>query len=340
MKRFFFTMVMGTFLLGLIFTGALTAQESEAAEFTAKYPHVLLPDTPAGRAAERFAKLINERTNGRVEIKVFPNGQLGTNTQIIEQLQMNIVQIAMPPTAILGQFEPRMQLIDLPYIFPTREACYAVLDGEAGKTLLTGLSKVGINGLGFWESGFKQFTTAEKPIDKPSDFKGMKIRTMDSPLIISQYRAWGANPIPIPYAETYNALQQGVADGQENPLVSIEKMKFYEVQDYITVSNHAYLGYAFCVNKEFWDKLPSDIADIFKQTADEVKNWLRVESAKTDIEVIERMKKKGTKVHYLSDGGVKAFVEASRPVHAKYEKTIGKDLLSNAQRTATKYIKE
>jgi len=159
MKRFFITLVMGTFLLALIFTGALTGQESVAAEFTAKYPHVLLPDTPAGRAAERFAKLINERTNGRVEIKVFPNGQLGTNTQIIEQLQMNIVQIAMPPTAILGQFEPRMQLIDLPYIFPTREACYAVLDGEAGKTLLTGLSNVGINGLGFWESGFKQFTT-------------------------------------------------------------------------------------------------------------------------------------------------------------------------------------
>jgi C4-dicarboxylate-binding protein DctP len=310
-----------------------------AAEFNIKFAHVLVADTPAGRAAELFAKLVGERTKGRIEIKVFPAGQLGNDTQIVEQVQLNTVQMGIPPTAVLGQFEPRLQLIDLPFLFPKREACYEVLDGEVGRTLLEGLSKKGFKGLAYWESGFKQITTRGKQINGPADLKGMKIRTMDSPLIIEQYRTWGANPVPISFGETYNALQQRVVDGQENPLVSIDRMKFYEVQDFLTISNHAYLGYGVLINQKFWDGVPRDYADIFQKTMEEVRSWQREESKKLDQQLIDKMQKAGIKVNSLSQEGVKEFIKVSAPVYKKYETIVGKDLLDKSMQVGEKYLK-
>jgi len=334
-KCMVFFLILGTALFGLTFA----TQEANAAEFTIKFAHVLVADTPAGRAAEMFAKLVGERTKGRVEVKVFPAGQLGNDTQIVEQVQLNTVQMGIPPTAVLGQFEPRLQLIDLPFLFPKREACYEVLDGDVGKTLLDGLAKKGFKGLVFWESGFKQFTTKGKTIAGPADFKGMKIRTMDSPLIIEQYRAWGANPVPISFGETYNALQQKVVDGQENPLISIDRMKFYEVQDYLILSNHAYLGYGVIMNNKLWDGLPKDIAETFQKTIEEVRNWQREESRKQDQQLVEKMQKAGIKVQTLSSGGVKDFIKVSAPVYKKYEGIVGKDLLDKTVQVAEKYLK-
>ena len=277
-----------------------------AAEFNVKFAHVLVPDTPAGKAADRFATLIAERTKGRIEVKVFPAAQLGNDTQIVEQVQLNTVHMGIPPTAVLGQFEPRMQFFDLPFLFPKRESCYAVLDGEVGRTLLDGLSKKGFKGMVYWESGFKQFTTRGKPINRPIDLKGMKIRTMDSPLVIDQYRTWGANPVPISFGETYNALQQRVVDGQENPLISIDRMKFYEVQDYLTISDHAYLGYGVLINQKFWDGLPKDLADTVQKTIEEVRDWQREESRNWINNLIDKMEKAGIKVNHQCQEGVRS----------------------------------
>jgi C4-dicarboxylate-binding protein DctP len=298
-----------------------------AAEFSLRFAHVLVADTPAGKAAERFAALVAERTKGRVEVKVYPAGQLGNDTQIVEQIQLNTVQIGIPPTAVLGQFEPRMQIFDLPFIFPTRAATYAVLDGDIGRELLGGLDKRGFVGLAFWESGFKQLTSRGKPITKPADLAGLKVRTMDSPLIVAQFRAWGSNPVPIAFGETYNALQQGVVDAQENPLVSIDRMKFYEVQDHLTLSNHAYLGYVLLVNKAAWTRLPEDLRPVIQKIAEETRDWQRAESEKLDAQLTEKMRASGMKVHTLDDAGRKEFIQVSRKVHQSYEKTLTKALL-------------
>jgi C4-dicarboxylate-binding protein DctP len=335
MKKLFVLVVFFLLLQGI----AAGVREVRAAEFTAKFAHVLVADTPAGKAADRFAKLMAERTKGRMEIKVFPASQLGNDTQIVEQIQLNTVHIGIPPTAVLGQFEPRMQLFDLPFIFPTRESCYAVLDSEVGETLLDGLSKKGFKGTVYWESGFKQFTSKGKPITGPADLKGLKIRTMDSPLLIEQYRAWGANPVPISFGETYNALQQRVVDGQENPLISIERMKFYEVQDYLSISDHAYLGYAVIVNQKFWDGLPKDIQGTFQKTIEEVRDWQREESKNLSKALIDKMEKAGIKVHYVSAEAKKDFAKASAPVYKKYESVVGKDLFDKAIKIAEQHSK-
>jgi tripartite ATP-independent transporter DctP family solute receptor len=334
-KCLVFFLSLGMTLFGLTFL----TQEAESAEITIKFAHVLVPDTPCGKASDLFAKLMAERTKGKVEVKVYPSMQLGNDTQIVEQIQMNTVQMGIPPTAVMGQFEPRIQLFDLPFLFPTREACYAVLDGEVGKILLDGLSKKGFKGTVYWESGFKQFTTKGKPISGPADFKGLKMRTMDSPLIIEQFRTWGANPVPISFGESYNALQQRVVDGLEMPIINIDRMKFYEVQDYVTISNHAYLGYSVIVNQKFWDGLPKDVQDIFMKTIAEARDMEREETKKNDQLLIEKMQKLGVKIHYLSANGAKDFRKASVPVYKKFEGVIGKDLLDKAMQIADKYAK-
>ena len=180
-----------------------------AQDYTFKFAHILTTDTPAHMAAEFLAETVAEKSEGKIAIEIFPGGQLGNDTEIVEQIQVGAAHMGIPPTAKLGQFEPRMQLFDLPYIFPTPDAAYAVLDGEIGSELLATLDGQGLYGAAYWESGFKQLTNNIRPIATPEDLAGIKMRTMSSPLIIEQYETWGANPIPIAFAEVYNALEQG-----------------------------------------------------------------------------------------------------------------------------------
>lgn len=318
------------FRLGLVAAVAgltLSAGAAAAADFTFRFAHILKTDTPAHRAAERMAELVAERSNGRIEINIHPAGELGTDTEIIEQIQFNSVQIGFPPTAVLGQFEPRMQLLDLPFIFPTPEDAYTVLDGEIGQELLASLEDKGFKGLVYWESGFKQMTSNKRPILELADLGGMAVRTMDSPLLVQQYRTWGANPLPISFAETYTALQQGVADAQENPLVSIYQMRFFEVQDHLTLSNHAYLGYALIMNKDAWDGLPEDLQEVVATAAQEARDWQREESRRFDEELLGKLGETGIEIHQLPDEGRQKFIEASRSVHEAFADVVTPELL-------------
>ena len=312
-----------TALLGLFGTVGAHAQD-----YTLKFAHILTTDTPAHEAAVRLAELVEEKTDDKVEVEIYPAGELGNDTEIIEQIQVGAVDMGIPPTAKLGQFEPRMQLFDLPYIFPSREAAYTVLDGPIGDELLSTLAQQGLYGAGYWESGFKQITNNVRPIETPEDLAGIKMRTMSSPLIIEQYETWGANPIPIAFAEVYNALQQGVAEAQENSFVSIDKMKFFEVQDYLTVSNHAYLGYAFIINKAKWDSLPEDLQTSVQEAIQEARDYQRELNADLDEELKTKMMDEGLTVTELTDEQVAAFAGASKAVHEGYVDEIGKELLT------------
>lgn len=305
-----------------------------AQDYTFKFAHILTTDTPAHMAAEKLAELVAEKTDGKVAVEIFPAGELGNDTEIIEQIQIGAVDMGIPPTAKLGQFEPRMQLFDLPYIFPTPEAAYAILDGPIGDELLSTLAGQGLYGAGYWESGFKQITNNVRPIGTPDDLAGIKMRTMSSPLIVQQYETWGANPIPIAFAEVYNALQQGVAEAQENSFVSIDKMKFYEVQDYLTVSNHAYLGYAFIVNEAKWDSMPPELQGAVQEAIEEARDYQRELNANLDNELKDKMVEAGLEVVELNGEQIQAFVEASKAVHANYAGEIGQDLLDRTYEAA------
>lgn len=300
-----------------------------AAKWSMKFGHDMPEDSAQHAAALKFAQLVNQRTNGQVEVKVFPAQQLGTDPEMVQQAQMGTLEIVLPPTAKISGFSASLQLADLPFLFPTKEICYQVLDGPVGDKLLAMLETKGLKGLSFWESGFKQMT-ANKPIRKPEDFAGMKVRVMESPLLIAQYKQVKANPIPIDFAETYNALQQGVVEAQENPLVSIVNMKFYEVQKYTMLSNHGFLGYAFLVSKKVWDGLPADIQKALRDTARELAPFERADTARREGGYIERIKKGGSEVITLTAAELSAFEKAFRPVHQQFAPRIGEDLVKEA----------
>jgi tripartite ATP-independent transporter DctP family solute receptor len=300
-----------------------------AAKWTMKFGHDMPEDSAQHVAALKYAELVKERTKGQVEVKVFPAQQLGTDPEMVQQAQMGTLEIVLPPTAKISGFAAQLQLADLPFLFPSKEACYQVLDGPVGDKLLALLDAKGLKGVSFWESGFKQIT-ANKAIRKPEDFAGMKVRVMESPLLIAQYKQVKANPVPIDFAETYNALQQGVVDAQENPLVSIVNMKFYEVQKYTMLSNHGFLGYAFLFSKKVYDGLPADIQKVMRDTARELASFERQDTARREAGYIERIKKGGSQVITLTPQELQAFEKALRPVHQQFAKTIGEDLLKEA----------
>ncbi len=283
-----------------------------------KFAHENLEVVPGAKAARMLAESVGKATGGRFQLQVYPAGQLGKEAQLIEQLQLGTVQLVFAPTAPLSNFEPRMQLIDLPFLFPSREAAYAVLDGPVGQDMLTNLGQRGIKGLAFWESGFKQMTSSVRPILAPGDLKGQKVRTMQSPLLLEQYREWGANPIAISFSETYNALQQGVADAQENPLVSINTMRFYEVQKYLTLSNHGYTAFVVMANRKAYDALAPEFRAALDKAVAEARTWQREESKRVDDDLLKKLSER-LEVHELSAEGRRAFTTLSRQVHAKYE---------------------
>ena len=300
-----------------------------AAQYSMKFGHDMPEDSAQHAAALKYAELVKERTKGRVEVKVFPAQQLGTAPEMVQQAQMGTLEIVLPPTAKIGGFAPQLQLADLPFLFPTKGICYQVLDGPVGDRLLSLLESKGLKGVSFWESGFKQMT-ANKPLRKAEDFAGLKFRVMESPILIAQYKQVKANPVPIDFAETYNALQQGVVDAQENPLVSIVNMKFYEVQKYTMLSNHGFLGYAFLFSKKVWDGLPADIQKILRDTARELAPVERQDTAKREAGYIERIRKGGSQIVEFTAAERAGLEKAFRPVHQQFAKTIGEDLLQQA----------
>ena len=292
-----------------------------------KLHHDLTEDSAQQEGAVRFKELVEDRSGGAIKVKIYPNNVLGDDVQVAQQMQFGAVQAAPIPTAKLSGFNKQLQLIDLPFLFPSREVAYQFLDGPVGERVLSGLRDAGFEPAMFWESGFKQMT-CDRTVNEPADLKGAKFRVMESPLLIAQYKAVGANPVPIAFSETYTALQQGVVDCQENPLVSISQMKFYEVQDYLMLSNHGYLGTAFIFSKVWFDGLPKDQQDILMAAAREAGEYQRERSTAREQGYLDGIKAAGgTEVVELSEAQKQAFRDAMGPVYEEFGGILGADLM-------------
>ena len=319
-----------------VLAAVFAASPVTAAEVTWKFAHENQETVPAAMAAHRLADEVRQKTGGRFEIQVFPAGQLGKEQQLVEQAQLGTVQMTFTPTAPLTNFVPTVQLLDLPFIFPSAPAAYAVLDGPIGDEILDALDRRGLKGLAFWESGFKQMSSSVRPIRGPEDLRGVKVRTMQSPLLIAQYKAWGANPVPISFSETYNALQQGIADAQENPLVSIDAMKFYEVQKYLTITNHGYIGFIVMANKAAFDALSPEFRKVLLEASRDARDWERNESKRVNDELLAKMKTK-MQVLELSPEGREQFISQSRKLHAQIANPETRKLLDRVYEVTAKY---
>jgi C4-dicarboxylate-binding protein DctP len=321
----------------LVLSAALSFNAYAQAPIVIKFSHVVATDTPKGQAAERFKQLAEKATNGRVKIEVYPNSQLYKDKEELEALQLGAVQMLAPSLAKFGPLGVKeFEAFDLPYIFPSKTALYNVTEGEIGKSLLKKLEPKGITGLAFWDNGFKVMS-ANKPLRNPSDFKGLKMRIQSSKVLDAQMRALGANPQVLAFSEVYQALQTGVVDGTENPPSNMYTQKMHEVQKYVTVSNHGYLGYAVIVNKKFWDGLPPDIRAALDKAMKEATTFEKAIAQRDNDLALDAIKKAGkTEIYTLSVKEQADWRKALLPVQQQMEGRIGKDLISAINKEAAK----
>ena len=316
--------------LALVCALSFSATAWAQAPIVIKFSHVVALDTPKGQAAERFKVLAEKATNGRVKVEVYPNSQLYKDKEELEALQLGAVQMLAPSLAKFGPLGVKeFEVFDLPYLFADKQALYRVTEGPVGKGLLQKLDAKGITGLAYWDNGFKVMS-ANKPLNMPADFKGQKLRIQASKVLDAQMRALGANPQVLAFSEVYQALQTGVVDGTENPPSNMYTQKMHEVQKYVTVSNHGYLGYAVIVNKKFWDGLPADIRTSLSKAMEEATTYEKAIAQRDNDLAMEAIKKTGkTAIHLQTPQEQAAWRKALLPVYKDMEGRIGKDLLAS-----------
>ena len=319
------------FLKGMV-SLALLASMSFAAEYVIKFSHVVSPNTPKGKAADYFAKRVEELSHGRIKVEVYPNAQLGKDKVVLRKMKFNTVQMAAPSFSKFTGLVPQLGLFDLPFLFKNEDHLHRVLDGKVGQKLLDMVTKKGYVALAYWDNGFKQLTDSKKPLIKPSDCKGLKFRVMSSKVLIEQFKALGAIPVVLPFSEVYSALQQGVVDGQENTISNIYTKKFYEVQRYMTMSNHGYLGYMVVMSKKFWNKLPADLKAVVKQAIKDATAKERVWAKELNNDQLNKIKEYAKKtgklqIDYLTPEQRAVWEKKLRSIYPKFYNTIGKNLI-------------
>jgi C4-dicarboxylate-binding protein DctP len=308
----------------LAFTASAVAQQP----IVIKFSHVVAVDTPKGKAAEYFKKLAEERTKGRVKVEVFPNSSLFKDGEEMEALQLGSVQMLAPSLAKFGPLGVRdFEVFDLPYIFDDYAELHKVTEGPVGTALFKKLESKGIVGVAYWDNGFKVMS-ANKPIRMPADYKGLKMRIQSSKVLGDEMKALGAIPQVMAFSEVYQALQTGVVDGTENPPSNFYTQKMQEVQKYLAVTNHGYLGYAVIVNKKFWDSLPADIRPILEGAMKDATKFANDIAKKDNDDALEAVRKTGkTEILTLTPEQKAAMKKALVVVHKENESRVGKETI-------------
>ncbi|MBL3592611.1 MAG: DctP family TRAP transporter solute-binding subunit [Synergistaceae bacterium] len=314
-------------------TGLALAGPALAKTYTIKMAYVV-PETQSTHiaAAEAFKPYVEEASEGRIKVELYPNGQLGGDRQAIEAVQLGTVHMTIPAAAVLSGFEPKFQVFDLPFVFKSKEAAYKALDGELGDRLSSLLIPLGMRNLAFAENGFRHVSNNKGPITKPEDLAGFKIRTMENPVHMATFKALGANPTPISFGELYTALQQKVVDAQENPIPLVYTSKFYEVQKYYSLTGHVYAATVVLVNDAFFASLPEDLQDILVEGAVRYRTYQRELSQKQDEEMIAKLREAGMEVNELTEEQKRAFIEKTLPVYDQFADEIGADLIELAKK--------
>lgn len=262
--------------------------------------------------AKEFADLIEEKSDGKIKVDIHGNSTLGNEAEAIEQvIDGTIDMTVVAADSSLANTVPEMNLFGLPYVFEDREHVYSKLDGEPGKKLLGLLDDKNMKGLGFWEVGFRHMTNNKKEVKVPADLKGMKIRVQPAPVWESHMKALGANATPVSFTELYSALDQGLVDGQENPLASIYSMKFYEVQNYISLTGHNYTPAVVIMSNKAWDRLNDDQKKLIEEAVAEAATYQRDFLTQKDDEIIKELEEKGI---VFTEPDREAFKEATKDV--------------------------
>lgn len=302
-------------------------------KYTLKFSHVVAKNTPKGLAAAYFAELVKEKTNGWVEVQLFPNGVLYSAQEEFEALKKGDIHIIAPAFSEVTLHDRKWTALDLPYLFDNEVMVEQAFEGRVGDLLLESIEQKGYKGIAFWDNGFKQITNNVRPIVYPEDIKGLSFRVMPSDALFKTYRTVGAKAVTFPFNEVYNVLRDGIVDGQENTLSNIYSKGFYQQQKYMTISNHNYLGYVILVDPEFWSTLPEIYQTSIQEAMNEVSIWLRAHAMELNSDMLQRIASSGvTEIYEQSEEEKVEWRKALKPLYDEYELVIGKELMEELRK--------
>ena len=320
-------------VLALTGTATVAQANCDPGEEVIKFSHVTNTDKhPKGIAASLLEKRVNEEMNGKACMQVFPNSSLYNDDKVLEAMQSGDVQLAAPSLSKFEKYTKKFRIFDLPFLFKDIDAVDRFQNSEDGEKLMNSMKRRGLVGLAFWHNGMKQLS-ANKPLIKPEDAKGLKFRVQASDVLVAQFEQLGANPQKMAFSEVYGALQTKTIDGCENPWSNIYGQKFFEVQDGITETNHGVLDYLVVASTEWLDGLKPDVRDQFLKILKEVTETRNSEVKKVDQDNRQKVAEAGSTIRTLTDEQRQAWVDAMKPVWKKFEQDIGTDLLEAAQKS-------
>lgn len=298
------------------------------------FSHVVAENTPKGLAAQKFAELVEQKTDGRVKVEVFPNGSLYSDGEELDALLRGDVQMIAPSFSKVTELVPEWQMLDLPFLFRNDDDVRRVFTGEIGAELLGMLEAKKIKGLALWSNGFKQMMSTTRPLIAPDDFRGLRFRIMPSEVIEKQFRLLGGEPVAVSFDHVYRALEQHEFDGQENTISNIYSKSFYKFQPYITISNHGYLGYAVMMNQAFWDHLPKDIQQKITEAMAEATQWnLQESKAQNERELQQLKRREDVHLYLLSETEKRRWERKLAPLYQEFTRQFGSRLLNEIKKS-------
>lgn len=326
---FSFTFILGFFLSCFLVPG-VSVEKAEAkakAKTTIRIAHIEAEDRSTHKALLKFKEYVEKESGGRLDIKILPNGQFGGDKASIEGVELGTIHMALPAVSVLTSYDERFGLLDMPFLFKSEKAIFDSLDNEIGTIYNQILDSKGFHNLGYNYNGPRSISNNTRPINDPDDLKGLRIRVMENPVFIDMFHALGANPTPMAFGEIFTGLQQGTVSGQENAPSLTYASRFYEVQKYYSLTSHTYSMMALLMNKKHFNKLPADIQKILQDGAD---IWLikyqRDLESKETADYVTLLGEKGMQINDITPENRARFIEAVKPVYAKNEPKIGKDL--------------
>ena len=293
------------------------AARAEIGEHTIKFAAQNQKGHPQVMGMEKFKELVEARSDGKITVKLFPGGTLGGDVQTLSALQGGTVEMTVLNAGLLAGNVQDFALADLPFLYDTPQQADAVMDGPFGTALMDELASQNIHGLGYWELGFRQLTNNVRPVAKVDDIAGLKIRVVQQPVMIDLFNALGANAVPMPFPEVYPALETGAIDGQENPFANILASKLYEVQKYVTVTNHVYNPQIVLVSGKLWGALNDEERQLLQQAATEARDFQRAASRAASADAKAKLAEEGLEITELPPEEVAKLRELAKPVVEK-----------------------
>lgn len=335
MKKKLFTSILAS--VGLIVAGGCSGESdadggsSDGGSVVIEFGHGAAESNLRHDAALEFERLVEENSDGEITVDIYPNEQIGSEAEMIENVSLGDLDMALAGAGIYTQYDELIGSTELPYLFEDYEQAWEVLDGPIGDRVSEPLLEDGIRILSFFENGMRHLTNSSRAIETPEDLNGLTIRTPEQNISIDTLNALGANATPMAFGELYLGLQQGAVDGQENPLPNIYASSFYEVQDYLSLTGHQYSPLPLAVNDSFWNSLSSEQQEVIQQAADEAAQFHRDSVRDDDERLVEELEAEGMEVNSPDKA---PFQEAVQSVHEEYAEVYGQDFMDDLKAAA------